>query len=381
VLNLHYNNPTVYPPTENGARLLADAGVEVLLLGTGAGDTYRLEPGERVRIELMPFERGGWKQKVHYGRLLLWVLWHARRWQPDWVYATDPLACPIALALTWFRRVRLVYHEYDAPAPAQSRFMRIVMRARRIVARRADVCALPNEKRAAAFRRDTGRDDLVTVWNCPRRAEVSTEPLQVHAGRLRVLYQGSLVPARVPMAVIDALAMTPAEVSLVLVAFETVGYPGYFEALASRARSLGVGDRLEWVKTVSNRAELMRHCATCDAGLSLMPLASSDINLVAMTGASNKPFDYMACGLPLIVSDLPEWREMYVEPGFALPCNPESPESIAGAWRWLLEHRDEREAMARRARRRIAEDWNFDPTFAPVLSRVAGRPSAGRSLH
>ena len=38
-----------------------------------------------------------------------------------------------------------------------------------------------------------------------------------------------------------------------------------------------------------------------------------DINLNYMTGASNKPFDYMACGLALLVCDLSDWKQMYVE--------------------------------------------------------------------
>ena len=42
-----------------------------------------------------------------------------------------------------------------------------------------------------------------------------------------------------------------------------------------------------------------------------------------MVGASNKPFDYMACGLPLLVTDLPEWTSTFVEPGYARACNPD----------------------------------------------------------
>jgi hypothetical protein len=46
-----------------------------------------------------------------------------------------------------------------------------------------------------------------------------------------------------------------------------------------------------------------------------MPKQSEDINMRHMVGASNKPFDYMASGLPLLVTDLPEWAATFVEPG------------------------------------------------------------------
>ena len=53
--------------------------------------------------------------------------------------------------------------------------------------------------------------------------------------------------------------------------------------------------------------------ARAHVGLALMPLNSNDLNMRHMTGASNKPFDYMAAGLALLVSDLPDWRQMFVD--------------------------------------------------------------------
>ena len=51
--------------------------------------------------------------------------------------------------------------------------------------------------------------------------------------------------------------------------------------------------------------------------------------MLHMAGASNKPFDYMAAGLALLVSDQPDWRAMFVEPGYARACDPTDPSSIA----------------------------------------------------
>ena len=59
-----------------------------------------------------------------------------------------------------------------------------------------------------------------------------------------------------------------------------------------------------------------------------MPRSTENINLRHMVGASNKAFDYMACGLPLLVTDLPEWVTAFVEPGYARACNPDDPDSI-----------------------------------------------------
>ena len=114
-----------------------------------------------------------------------------------------------------------------------------------------------------------------------------------------------------------------------------------------------------------------------------MPNDSMDLNEQNMTGASNKAFDYLACGLPVIVSNLTDWRTMYVDTGVGLACDPDDPASIAAAVQWFLDHPDQMRAMGERGRRRILENWNYETQFAPVLSRLGGREdiSFGPSVH
>jgi spore maturation protein CgeB len=98
-----------------------------------------------------------------------------------------------------------------------------------------------------------------------------------------------------------------------------------------------------------------------------MPLDSVDFNLQSLVGASNKSFDYLACGLTLVVSQLPDWEQMFVEPGYGLSCDPTSAESIAAAIEWLYAHPAERRTMGERGQQRILSDWNYDDQFQPVL--------------
>ncbi|OLE34357.1 MAG: hypothetical protein AUI36_27970 [Cyanobacteria bacterium 13_1_40CM_2_61_4] len=64
-------------------------------------------------------------------------------------------------------------------------------------------------------------------------------------------------------------------------------------------------------------------------GIHAPAIRRDDGNEQTMTGASKKPFDYLAFGLALLVSEVPEWKKMFVEPGYGLACEPEDPESIA----------------------------------------------------
>jgi glycosyltransferase involved in cell wall biosynthesis len=315
-------------------------------------------------------------QKAHYAWFLLRTLALVLAWRPSWIYASDPLSCPAALLVSWFPGSRLIYHEHDSPSREAARgfagtpFMKLVMRARRALAQRCDASVLPNDERARAFREDTGAATVLTVWNCPMRDDVAATSRSSQPGELRVFYHGSIVPARLPETVVAALAQLPPGVTLTFAGYETAGHPGYVSRLLARAQELGAADRVRYIGTVPTRQQLLRECAASDVGLALMPVTSSDINEQSMVGASNKPFDYLACGLPLLVTELPDWTTTYVEAGFGRACDPRSVSSLATSLQWFLEHPSERIAMGDRGREKILSDWNYEKTFQPVVARV-----------
>jgi glycosyltransferase involved in cell wall biosynthesis len=281
---------------EHSSRILAEDGWQVLFLGTGAlgADALRFPQHPNVRVRCLDFCRPGWRQKLHYFYFCVWVLGWTLRWHPSWIYASDPLVCPAALLLCSLPWLRVLYHEHDSPdGPPAGGFQRLVRWARRQVARRATCCVLPNEVRLERFKAETGRrQDVFCVWNCPSSPEVAPRRAPASGG-FWLLYHGSIVPDRLPLAAVSALAALPDRVKLRVIGYETVGCTGYVEQLRERAKQLGIGDRLELVAAMP-RFELMERCQQCDAGLAFVPLGTADVNHQAMTGASNKVFDYLA---------------------------------------------------------------------------------------
>jgi glycosyltransferase involved in cell wall biosynthesis len=367
IFYIQYTNPAGYPPLEHSSRILGDDGWQVTFLGTGAlgADALRFPPHPNIRVRRLSFCRPGWRQKLHYSYFCLWVFIWALLARPVWIYVSDALACPAALALGILPWLRILYHEHDSPAPPAGAFQRLVHWARRRVANRAAACILPNETRLERFKAEMGmRHGMFCVWNCPSSSEVAPERAADN-GNFWLLYHGSIVPERLPFAVVDALAALPDSVRLRVIGYETVGSVGYIGRLQQRARQIGVDGRLQVVDALPRR-DLMEWCRRCDAGLALMPLSSADINLQAMTGASNKPFDYLASGLPLLVSDLPDWRAEFVQPGYGFPCDPQDADSIAGAVRRFLEDPGLARAMGEMGRRRILDEWNYEACFQPV---------------
>jgi glycosyltransferase involved in cell wall biosynthesis len=180
-----------------------------------------------------------------------------------------------------------------------------------------------------------------------------------------VVYHGTLVPERLSLAVVEALASLRSDWRLVVAGYETVLNRGHLQRLVERATSLGRRENLELHGPLA-RADLFALASTCHVGLALVPLGSADVNMANMARASCKVFDYLASGAMVLVADEPEWRRTYVEPGLGLACDPASVDALAAAFRWCAEHPDEVSAMGRRGQETVRNAWNYERQFAPV---------------
>ena len=375
ILFIQYTNPAAYPPLEHSSRILADAGWQVMFLGVEApgASMFRFPPHDRIHVRNISHSPAGWKQKLHYIRFALWVMIRVLHWRPRWVYASEHLSCPIAWLISLLPSVSVIYHEHDSPLSSQGTvFHKVSMLARRKLAHRATLCILPNRHRSEAFTSAIGcRKPALTVWNCPRQDEVIPPRKPKIDEALKIYYHGNLSPDLLPPTLIPAIAKLSGLIRLTVVGYETNGFEGYINKLRASAREFGVEDSIEFLPPRPRR-ELWPIMRQHDVGLALMPPRSDNFNLLHLIGASNKVFDYMACGLALLVNDSPEWRNMYVDSGFGLACDPGSSESIAMALRTFLHSQDLIRSMGDQGRKKILSDWNYETQFSPVLERVKG---------
>ena len=375
VVYIQYTNPGGYPPLEHSAFILANDGWKILFLGCesyGAGN-LEFPYHANICVRKLRFMPAGLQQKLHYICYMIWVLGWMIYWRPSWVYASDPLSCPIALLLSYIPKLKVAYHEHDSPTldsvQQATGFMHFVLAKRRALALRAECCIFPTQGRAIAFRESTGsKGNTITVWNCPSQSEVRTATAN-NLVPLKLYYHGSLGEGLLPFTIIEAMALIGNQVELYAVGYETIGTQGYTDKLLRVAEQHGLGKQVHIMGPLS-RHELLRVAQQHHIGLALMPMTASDINYKFMAGASNKAFDYLACGLTLLVSDEPAWRAMYVEAGYGLACDPNDPKSIAAALQWFMEHPIERQSMGKQGQQRILEEWNYEKQFMPVYKLI-----------
>ena len=172
VLYVQYTNPGAYPPLVRGARLLAESGADVTMLGTRVLglDALDAPPVRGVDVRLTAAPAGGWRLKAHYARYAAWVAREGAALKPDWIYASDLLSAPIALAAAALTGARVLYHEHDAPSLAHESWMiKRCLEARGRLLRQADIVVTPNAERSAHLSAAAGGRRVVTVWNCPLR--------------------------------------------------------------------------------------------------------------------------------------------------------------------------------------------------------------------
>lgn len=84
-----------------------------------------------------------------------------------------------------------------------------------------------------------------------------------------------------------------------------------------------------------------------------------------------KLFEYMAAGLPVIVSDFPFWRQILKEIRCGIFVDPLDPIAIAEAIRWIFEHPEEAQKMGSRGQQAVLSKYNWHSEARKLLSFYA----------
>jgi glycosyltransferase involved in cell wall biosynthesis len=236
---------------------------------------------------------------------------------------------------------------------------------------------LPSALRAQAFQKEMQASAVQVVWNCPSIREMPAPKAGGDRDSFVLYYHGNISPTVLPLTVITSLKLLPKAVVLRIVGYETEGNVGYSKNLIETAASLGVAHRVFVAPPVS-RSELFELCREGDVGLAFFPEPTGPANSYA--GASNKVFDYLCCGMPVLTANTVEWQNFFRGADLALACEPSSPESIAASVLWFYNHRERARLMGERGREKILQDWNYEAQFEPVLRFLKGyRDASGQT--
>lgn len=137
-------------------------------------------------------------------------------------------------------------------------------------------------------------------------------------------------------------------------------------AYLQELEALPAWERVEYLGRIPHAevAGLLSESAVGMAALSY--LRNSDWRNGTM--GNTKIFEEMMAGLPVVCTDFVLWREFVDRWHCGLCVNPDDPEAIANAVRYLLNHPDEARQMGENGRKAVKEEFNWGPEEKKLLT-------------
>ncbi len=302
--------------------------------------------------------------ELHYLGFVTWAVFQVLTWRPSVVYLSDAWSYPIGLILRCLPGLKLVMHEHDTPARDSTFVLRFIWWCRSRLIRKADLCVCPQAARADAIEQLSPKK-LLVVHNCPSFEDIDSKEVRECKGEdvLGLWFHGSIVPSQLPLHLIAAMKDCGYPVRLSFAGYETIGHPGYVQEILDEAERLGIGDRVRYAGTIPSREQLLQLASEQHVGLALFEMEFRE----PMVGASNKPFDYLASRLVLLVPAVAEWNQFFVENGCAIGCDTGDEKSISEKLRWCFENLPKLSEMNSRGLVLLRDEWNYEKQFQPVL--------------
>lgn len=307
-----------------------------------AGASFRLQPGAGGRPARMLRAAA-----LVAGRAGVHARWLAAlmRQRPAVIHAHDVNTLPTAWLAAALLRVPLVYdaHEISVGREGYESFRPLVAALERRLMPRARATLTTTDLRARCFRRLYGVERPTVLQNRPRRAVVAAgdrirAALGLRDERPIVLYQGGLQRGRGLFLLLEAAATLPAA-HLVLLGGGHLA-PDLHAWVAAR----NLGDRIHFMDAVPLE-QLPAYTASADIGV--QPIENSCLN--HYTTDSNKLFEYVHAGLPVVASELPEIRRVVAGHDLGLLVKPGDTKALTAALNTLIAEPERRKYHAGRA--------------------------------
>ena len=324
------------------AKALVEAGHAVTVLELDREADGTLDGFTRLSVAPPAWVRRALPFQAY--RLVFLAAFVARlaRLRPDVVHAHDAAMLLPGLVGKRLTGAKLVYdsHELATGVPYRDgRWERFVAWIERVGVPRADAVITVSDGIA---------DRLQALYALRERPTVvrnltELSPPQVPTGRLRsklgigdaplVLHQGAPAEDRGCEVLIEAMDQLPGAHLCFLGSGERA-YEGKLRANA--------GERVHFVPSVP-LLELLEHTADADVGVSLLQDTCENHRLAL----PNKVFEYVAAGVPVVMSDLPEARGLVERHRIGTTTAPSDPEGLATRLRAALSGRHDTDRSAR----------------------------------
>jgi glycosyltransferase involved in cell wall biosynthesis len=271
------------------------------------------------------------------------------------VHAHDVNTLPTAWLASKFSGSPLVYdaHEISTDREGYASFRKLVGWVEKYLAPRSAAMITTTDTRAKFFARAYGVPRPLVLQNRPRfiitpRTSKIRDELGLRDPWPIVLYQGGLQQGRgLPNLIRAACRVKNAY-------FVFIGGGRLELELKSLVQSLGLDCRVFFIPTVP-LSDLPVYTASADLGV--QPIENTCLNHYSTD--SNKLFEYMMAGLPVVATSMPEIRKLVGAYDFGTVVEPDDVEELAIAIQMLVDSPEIRAKMSENALR-AAKQINWE---------------------
>ncbi len=374
ILVLRHTTLGRIPPALYATQLLVESGMPAVVVefGEGVASHHDLRSG-LVRLRFSPRGSRYFPAKLRpalaFFETLFRLLTLIVRFGPPALVASHGLQeQALAYALNVAFGIRFVAHSHEPfEAWELSPFNRFLFALEGPAFRRAELVIFPEKERREIYACRYGLTGATEIaFNCPRqqlrpeKTDLRRE-LSLPKEAFVLGYLGGIGELNAPDLAIRALAELP-RVHFCLWGW---GETAYLESLQHLARELGVIDRVHFL------GELKEEKWSALAGLDAAYCVYRPMNLRARTQAtaSNKLFEAMAAGVPVIVGAGEDFREILRVSPIGISLEDLSVGALQKALTRLLRNADEGIKMGALGRSLHEERYHFEKTFQLALER------------
>ncbi|WP_256585586.1 glycosyltransferase family 4 protein [Pseudomonas sp. 02C 26] len=273
------------------------------------------------------------------------LFWRMARLRANIIHAHDVNTLPTAWLAARCSGAKLIYdaHEISTSREGYASFRRLVALVEQILMPRVSGTITTTQARAKFFARAYGIPRPIVLQNRPRmqtatRSSRIRDELGLDKAWPIIVYQGGVQQGRG----LERLATIAAEVPNAYFVF--IGGGRLNQTLHAIVETLALQERVHFIPTVP-LAELPTYTASADIGV--QPIENTCLN--HYTTDSNKLFEYVQAGLPVVASDLPEIRQVVSRHDLGLLVPPGDSAALASALRTLVEDVGKRKHHATQA--------------------------------
>jgi len=302
-----------------------------------------------------------------------------RKQPADIFHAHDLSTLPVAWRARVLTRGKLIYDCHEVwldrnRIPKRSRVNRaFIWCVERFLSHRADAVLATSESHARMLTKYYHVKPTV-IYNASYCQNIEPtnllrETLAIPSSKKILLYVGYITYGRGLEKLVQSLKYLNQEHSLVFMGYSDPGYLNSLKELIDREKQT---DRVYFFGPVQFE-QVVKYAASANVGLA----AIEDCCLSYRYCFPNKVLEYIAAGLPIAASNLPDIRSVIEKYQIGATFDPSSPRDIARAIDYVLSDKDRYEEMRRNAvEASKVYNWeNESKKLLAIYERLASKPS------